>query len=191
MEEQIKFLWFLTHPNFSLKISVLDSSGQKESGFIMGNNNWIGFPKECESVQHPLYITLSDRYHRTMKPNLIQSVAPFDVEYRMVYAKHHSPWQVEVKLMLENMLHIGLCLPKSCTNEEIFNLTRKYFNNRLVDVQAMYEIDAKVVQVKDMKLRENFFLKKSVIILWWASEQILNPTVQSSLINQSLSVVLQ
>ncbi len=131
----------------------------------MGHNNWIGSPKECEAVQRALYITLSDRYHRNMKPNLVQSIAPFDVEYRMVYAKHHSPWQIEMKFMIENMLHIGLCLPKSCTNDEIFNLTRKYFNNRLVDVQVMYEIDADVVEVKDMKLRENFFLKKSVIIM--------------------------
>jgi peptidoglycan/LPS O-acetylase OafA/YrhL len=146
-------------------IKLLDSSAQKESGFIFGHNNWIGSPKECESVQEPLYITLSDRYHRTMKPDLIQSVAPFDVEYRMVYAKHHSPWQVEVKFMLENMLHIGLCLPKSCTNNEVFNLTRKYFNNRLIDVQVMYEIDADVVHVKDMKLSHDFYYKKTLWLL--------------------------
>lgn len=144
---------------------MLDSSGQKESGFIMGHNNWIGSPKECESVSQPLLITLSDRYHRIMKPNLIQSVAPFDVEYRVVHAKHHSPWQVEVKFLLENMLHIGLCLPKSCSNDEIYNLTRMYFESKLLDSQGMFEIDADVVQVKDMRLRDNFFLKKSVIIL--------------------------
>lgn len=36
-----------------------------------------------------------------MKPNLVQSLAPIDIDYKIVYAKHASAWQVEVKFLGE------------------------------------------------------------------------------------------
>lgn len=145
---------------------VLDSSGQSGSGFLLGNNHWLGSTKGCESVKEPLYITLSDRFERLMKPDLIYDTAPFEVDYRVVYTKHHSPWQVEIKFMSENLLHIGLCLPKSCTNSEIHNLTQDYFNTKALDIQSVYEFEGDVLLVKDLRLRENFFYKPSVILAW-------------------------
>ena len=153
------------HFKYSLFI-VLDSSGQPEAGFMLGHNHWVGSQKGCESVQNPLYITLSDRYDRETKTQLISSVAPFAIDYKIVYAKHHSPWQLEIKFQTEKLLHIGLCLPRSCENEEIHNLTQKYFDNRVADAQDIFEFDAEVIQVKDLKLRDNFFMKKSVLLLW-------------------------
>lgn len=99
-----------------------------------------------------------------MKPDLLYDIAPFSVDYRIVYAKHRSPWQVEIKFHTENLLHIGLCLPASCTNSELHNLTQDYLNERLLDIQDVYEFESEVLEVKDLKLRENFFTKKSVII---------------------------
>jgi hypothetical protein len=151
---------------FLFSLSALDSSGQLGPGFLLGNNHWFGSEKGCESVQAPLYVTLSNRFERLMKPDLIYSVAPFDMDYRMVYAKHYSPWQIEIKFHTENLLHIGLCLPKSCTNNEIHNLTQEYLNSRTFDAQNLYEFESDVLLVKDLKLRENFFSKTSVIILW-------------------------
>jgi Nose resistant-to-fluoxetine protein, N-terminal domain len=144
--------------------AVLDSSGQAGSGFLLGNNHWLGSTKGCESVKAPLYITLSDRFDRLMKPDLIHEVAPFEMEYRVVYAKHYSPWQVEIKFMTENLLHIGLCLPSSCTNSEIHNLTQEYLNSRELDAQSLFEFESDVLLVKDLKLRDNFFLKTSVLL---------------------------
>jgi Nose resistant-to-fluoxetine protein, N-terminal domain len=140
----------------------LDSSGEPGSGFLLGNNHWLGSTKGCESVKMPLYITLSDRFERLMKPNLIREVAPFEVSYRMVYAKHFSPWQVEIKFLTENLLHIGLCLPKSCSNSEIHNLTQEYLNSRMLDSQSLFEFESDVLLVKDLELRANFFAKKSI-----------------------------
>lgn len=144
---------------------MLDSSGHPSSGFMLGNNHWLGSQKGCNAVQRPLYITMSDRYKRIMKENLISTKAPFQINYNMVYAKHTSEWQVEIKFMTELLLHIGLCLPKSCTMPEIHNLTQIYFDQRLASAQNIFEFDAKVLLVKDLKLRDYFFLKKSVLLL--------------------------
>ena len=81
----------------------------------------------------------------------------------MIYAKHRSEWQVEIKFLSEMLLHIGLCLPKSCTIQEIHNMTQIYFDDRLASAQEIFEFDARIVHVKDLKLRDYFFLKKSVL----------------------------
>lgn len=146
-------------------IKTLDSSGQAGSGFLLGNNHWLGSEKGCESLKSPLHVTLSNRFERLMKPDLMHAVAPFEMNYRLVYAKHYSPWQIEIKFHTENLLHIGLCLPKSCTNNEIHNLTQEYLNSRSHDVQNLFEFESDVLLVKDLKLRENFFSKISVILL--------------------------
>ena len=152
--------------DFCFSSTVLDSSGQVSSEFMLGNNHWLGSTKGCESVKAPLYITLSNRFERLMKPDLIRDTAPFEVEYRIAYAKHYSPWQVEIKFMMENLLHIGLCLPKSCSNSEIHNLTQDYLNSKVLDTQSLFEFEGDVLLVKDLKLRENFFSKFTVILTW-------------------------
>lgn len=149
---------------FRLSSAVLDSSGQAGSGFLLGNNHWLGSRKGCESVKAPLYITLSDQFDRLMKPGLIRDIAPFEMDYRIVYAKHYSPWQVEIKFLTENLLHIGLCLPKSCSNSEVHNLTQEYLNSRVLDSQSLFEFESDVLLVKDLKLRGNFFAKTSIIL---------------------------
>jgi hypothetical protein len=95
------FLIFFNLLNFFFIFSVLDSSATITSGFILGNNHWIGSQKGCESAQQPLSLAMSDRYHRIMLPDLIQSVAPFNLEYRLVYARHHSKWQIDFKVLAE------------------------------------------------------------------------------------------
>lgn len=36
-----------------------------------------------------------------MHANLLQAKAPFDTEYRVVYASHTSPWQIQVEFLLD------------------------------------------------------------------------------------------
>lgn len=40
-----------------------------------------------------------------------------------------------------------------------------YFHQRISQAQDVFEFNAEVLQVKDMKLRENFYLKKSVVLV--------------------------
>lgn len=83
---------------------ALDSSGSPDSGFVLGQNFWLGSMKGCEAVQKPHTLTLSNRFQRFMHSALLTSTAPFDIEYRMVYAEHKSPWQIQVEFMLDKMV---------------------------------------------------------------------------------------
>lgn len=97
-----------------------------------------------------------------MKTGLLDSVAPFALEYRVVYLNHNSPWQVEIKFMTERIVHIGLCLPTSCTSPEIYNMTQSFFDNEQSEDSRMLNLHPEVIRVKDMKISESFFNKLSL-----------------------------
>lgn len=52
---------------------MLDASAKVAPGFIVGNNHWLGYPNGCKLTNHPLGAALSDRYNRSMDPNVITS----------------------------------------------------------------------------------------------------------------------
>ncbi|KAL7737376.1 hypothetical protein ACLKA6_012986 [Drosophila palustris] len=137
-------------------MKVLDASGSKSSGFIFGQNYWLGSREVCRSVQRPVGITLSRNYERVMHYGLITQQAPFDMDFRVVYLRHSSPWQVEIKVMSEQILHIGLCLPSSCQSSEIKGLTSDYVTGSFA-VNDIFEMQPEVLYIKDLKLRETFY----------------------------------
>lgn len=142
-------------------ISVLDASATKPSGFVFGQNFWLGSREACGAVKNPVAITLSKNYQRIMHFAIITERAPFDVDYRVVYLRHHSPWQVEIKMMSEEIIHVGLCLPTACAAHEIEELTAAYLERGLFVENDIYDIRPQVVYVKDLKLSDSFFEKRT------------------------------
>lgn len=106
---------------------------------------------------------ISDRYERLMRLGLLESVPPFEVELKMAYARHRSPMQIDLKIMTEHVLHLGLCLPKSCGNEEIQSLLQVTLDE--MDLMQELEMQPEVYNVKDLKLRREFFYRKSLWML--------------------------
>lgn len=104
-------------------------------------------------------------FERTMKKGLLDAVAPFDFEYRVVYLNHNSPWQVEIKFMTERIVHVGLCLPKSCTSPEVYNMTQSFFDNDQSEDGRILNLHPEVIRVKDMQISETFFNKLSLKLL--------------------------
>lgn len=181
--------------------TALDSSGNPESGFVLGQSFWLGSIKGCEAVQNPHTLTLSNRFERMMHANLQKARAPFDIGYRVVYATHTSPWQIQVEFLLDaavscwhhsfeiispqfvcinlisiyfsislsfpptrtqRILHIGLCLPTSCSNEQIASLSQEYFDSEVLDAQNVLELHPNVMDVKDLNVKTDFMQKGSV-----------------------------
>lgn len=95
--------------------------------------------------------------------NLLESMPPFEVEWKMAYVSHRSPMQIDLKIMLEHVLHLGLCVPKSCGNQGIHSLLQ----DTLDDMEARhdFEMQPNVLEVKDLKLNPRFFFRKSIWLL--------------------------
>ncbi|EDW85677.1 uncharacterized protein Dwil_GK23026 [Drosophila willistoni] len=142
-------------------MKVLDASGTKPSGFVFGQNYWLGSREACQAVQRPVGITLSRNYERAMHYSILTQSAPFEMAYRVIYLRHRSPWQVEIKLMSEQILHIGLCLPSSCQSEEIKQLARDYVADPTFTDNDIYDMKPDVLYVKDLKLSEKFFQRRT------------------------------
>lgn len=66
----------------------------------------MGSIQGCEAVQQAPPLTISTRFHRFMHTDLWSASAPFDIEYRMIYAEHRSPWQVWVEFLIEKNVSI-------------------------------------------------------------------------------------
>lgn len=70
-------------------------------GFVLGQNFWIGSLEGCKAVQKPIRLTFSNRFERSVNVDIWSAKAPFDIDYRMVYAVHRSPWQIQVEFVLD------------------------------------------------------------------------------------------
>lgn len=102
------------------------------------------------------------RLNRTMIPDLFKIIAPFEMTFKVVHAQHYSPLQVQYRIQNENILNIGLCVPATCSNEEIHVFTQSYFDNKMSDQHNIFQLNARVLEVKNLKLRNRFLYKKSV-----------------------------
>ncbi|XP_055312462.1 O-acyltransferase like protein-like [Sitodiplosis mosellana] len=144
-------------------IKALDSSAMPVPGFVLGHNFWMGSIQGCHAVQNPPPLTISNRFKRFAHSDLWSATAPFDIDYRMVYAEHRSPFQVQVEFLLETnkILHVGLCLPRSCSNGEIANLTQEFFDSSILSAQIMHDHQPNVLQVKDLNAKTNLMDKWS------------------------------
>ncbi|KAH8343231.1 hypothetical protein KR059_007193 [Drosophila kikkawai] len=146
-------------------MKVLDASGTKPSGFVYGQNYWLGSREACRGVQRPVEITLSKNFDRVMHYGIITQQAPFDMDYRVIYLRHSSPWQVEIKLMSEQIIHIGLCLPKACSSEEVKGLAQDYVAGGMFTENEIFDIRPEVVYMKDLQLKDVFFERASFRLL--------------------------
>ncbi|EDW58243.1 nose resistant to fluoxetine protein 6 [Drosophila virilis] len=146
-------------------MKVLDASGTKPSGFIYGQNYWLGSREACKGVQRPVGITLSKNFERVMHHGLITQQSPFDMDYRVIYLRHNSPWQVEIKLMSEQIIHIGLCLPRACTSGEVKQLAGEYVSRGMFADNDIFDIRPEVLYMKDLQLRDVFYRRSSFRLL--------------------------
>ncbi|KAH8319680.1 hypothetical protein KR074_003519 [Drosophila pseudoananassae] len=138
-------------------MKVLDSSGTKPSGFVFGQNYWLGSREACRGVQRPVGITLSRNYERKMHYSILTQRAPFPMDYRVIYLRHRSPWQVEIKVMSEQVLHIGLCLPSACDSEEVKQIARDYVAGGTFAEDDIFDMRPEVLYMKDLKLSDRFY----------------------------------
>lgn len=72
---------------------MVDASAKPASGFMFGDNYWLGSRTQCNYVSRKLEIDISDRFERNMNPNLFDGIASFETEMKFVHVKHFSQWQ--------------------------------------------------------------------------------------------------
>jgi hypothetical protein len=93
-------------------------SGKKTYGFALGNNFWLGSERACLQLNNPPRILLKPSDTRRMLKNATSIKAEIPVVYRMFYVAHRSQIQFDINLFNQSVIHIGLCFPKVCTQQD-------------------------------------------------------------------------
>lgn len=137
-------------------LKVLDASGKSSSGFINGNNFWLGSETVCKLLDHPVEVPLPWSVNRRMGSLEASVGSKVPVDYRIIFASHSSHVQFHSEIFNFVGLHIGLCLPKSCSEKDVQTLVESVLSTRFKNESLLYgEVEFKTS--KKLELRENFF----------------------------------
>ncbi|KAL3279091.1 hypothetical protein HHI36_016605 [Cryptolaemus montrouzieri] len=143
----------------------IDASGQPETSFLYGNNLWIGSHTHCSDISNekPLEINHEKVTHSTTDFDF----PPYAMKFVKVFLKHNSTLQLHVRLPLDFTIQLGLCVPRSCSNHDIFQLIELYLTGKYLNFQQIYNIDLKVERVKTIEESAMFMLSlpKTMILL--------------------------
>lgn len=144
-------------------LKVHDASGKSTSGFMWGNNFWLGLERACFLLNNPPKIHLIRSSNRRMLENMTEVASAIPVEYRMFYATHKSTVQFDADLFNKSILHVGLCFPKSCNQDEVDVMARKVFENKIRN--DLLFSDLKFLATKTLDIRKNFLHEPLVMLL--------------------------
>ncbi|XP_063985801.1 nose resistant to fluoxetine protein 6-like [Diachasmimorpha longicaudata] len=134
-------------------LRMLDASGAPNPGFVYGNNFWVGSKTQCLDTANPEPVVLNPRYMEniTLYRNPEEEVPPYPVNYFAVQLSHNSTVQYQNRLLDEEIMVLGLCLPDICRSDQLGMILEKIFNERKLIVGSLYSMDFTLMAVNDLK----------------------------------------
>lgn len=129
-------------------INLLDANGQPGSGFLNGNNFWISSRDQCDSMRIPQPVHVRNI---STPRDTAEEIPPFELHYFVANLLHNSPMTYSIMQQDENVIVLGLCLPKTCTTDEIAAILSKIGRERTLLFGELYSTDIKLLEVKDLR----------------------------------------
>ncbi|XP_030569344.1 nose resistant to fluoxetine protein 6 [Drosophila novamexicana] len=118
--EQLRALHNAWQQGHSWALKAFDASGSGYHNFMLGNSFWLGNRWTCRALNEQLLLEFTQRQEQ-----LLRQGAPFAHDYRAVYLRANSPWQLALAVKEPPLLHIGLCVPRSCDPPQLEQLLRQ------------------------------------------------------------------
>lgn len=143
-----------------------DASGRKPVGFFHGNNFFLGNEFICEKLDKPPEIYLAPVANRLLNVSTLAVKSEIPVLYRVIYLSHKSDLQFNAELYVLNTIHIGLCLPKSCSGTDLEILSNLFIKKSFSDQSDVYG-EVKFKKSKTLVLRSDFMTETAVILSMW------------------------
>ncbi|XP_015123942.1 nose resistant to fluoxetine protein 6 [Diachasma alloeum] len=148
-------------------LRMLDSSGQPKSGFLYGNNYWLGSEHQCYDTLNSAPFALSPKIleNNSIYRKSEEELAPFKLNFFAVYIVHNSTLQYHVKQPDENLITLGLCLPATCSTGELSQILVKIFNERTLLIGHLNRMDFKLQEVKNLTYDLHHFVNFRMIFM--------------------------
>ncbi|XP_011868755.1 PREDICTED: nose resistant to fluoxetine protein 6 isoform X2 [Vollenhovia emeryi] len=134
-------------------LKTLDSSGGPKSGFLYGNNFWLGSRSQCLDTTNrtPFEIAKRRILNNTHYRDPRNEFPPFEVNYFVAHLRHNSTLQYHLGMQDENVITLGLCLPASCSVNNVSFVLEQIFRDRVFLINDLYSMDLSLIEVKDLK----------------------------------------
>ncbi|KAH8338869.1 hypothetical protein KR074_007848 [Drosophila pseudoananassae] len=141
----------------SWAMKARDASGEGFGDFIMGHSMWLGSPDTCRAANEPVLLDYTER-----DAHLLRHVAPFPLDYQVAYVWPHSLWHYKPVIKEESLLHIGMCLPRSCDSPQVEQLLNRLFTAGQTRSFRRWKMQPSLASVKKPGLRMDFFSSRMV-----------------------------
>lgn len=141
-------------------LKVLDSFGHPPRSFVWGDYFWFSARELCDDLNSPLRMSLV----HASNISKIDMKSPFPVQFSVVYMRFTSPYYINWRLPYEDLIHLGLCLPKSCDANKLLNLTQTYFDGKYFKTQSEFQLELKSIGSKIPQLQWSLFLHPSTLM---------------------------
>uniref|UniRef100_W8AX02 Nose resistant to fluoxetine protein 6 n=1 Tax=Ceratitis capitata TaxID=7213 RepID=W8AX02_CERCA len=185
-QEQLQLFQLGVRTKMPWAVKMFDASASLEPGFTFGHNFWLGNSEICSAVSRQTHVQISTYLRHQMKPELLTEVAPFNVDFRVLYLRHNSSWQVDAAVIaFASRLHVGLCLPSACTAHEVQQLVQAYLSTDLNAANEFYEMNLQYDYAKDLKLKSTTFRRTSFYLTCFFLATTIALTVAASLLRKS------
>ncbi|XP_011705541.1 PREDICTED: uncharacterized protein LOC105460740, partial [Wasmannia auropunctata] len=133
-------------------LKVLDSNGRYKPGFVYGNNYWLGSRSQCTDTTNRIPLQISKQIlNTTLYHNLQNEFPPFEINYFAVHFRHNSTIQYHMNIFNEDVITLGLCLPASCTINNLSLILETIFRDRVIIIDNFNFTKFQLIQVKDLK----------------------------------------
>ncbi|XP_011634641.1 nose resistant to fluoxetine protein 6 [Pogonomyrmex barbatus] len=134
-------------------LKTLDSSGGPKSGFFYGNNFWLGSRSQCLDTMNRRRFEIAERHilNDTQYRDPQTEFPPFEVNYFAAHFRHNSTLQYHGHIRNEDLITLGLCLPASCSTNNLSFILKEIFRDRVLLISDLYSMDLSLVRVKDLK----------------------------------------
>lgn len=156
----------------------MDASGGPGSGFLFGNNLWIGSHVFCNELQTRKPLTVN---YIKIKPPVIKNdtFPPYEMDFVVSYYRYNSSLQTQtarspIVIMLlvlfivnllrqvscgfQDLITLGLCVPTACDTGDITDLLEDYFETKSLSAQDLFNIDFRLVETKKLTNGLGWFL---------------------------------
>lgn len=132
---------------------MVDASGNIGPGFVWGANFFLGSKTACNAINQKRSLGISSDAEPLN--SILSQTSPVPVAYQVFIANFTSNHQIDVQFNVRPLIHVGLCLPKSC-NVNVFYDSLK----DVLESEDMYEIQNVTVQYHKEGLNDEWALWK-------------------------------
>ncbi|XP_054008438.1 nose resistant to fluoxetine protein 6-like [Hylaeus anthracinus] len=149
-------------------MKVLDCNGLPTSAITEGNIYWLGNSPLCRMMNDKLTPllgwTLSE--NATSYKNLSREYPPFDVDYYVARFKENADLHdFIIASNTERNLVIGLCLPSSCSTDQLSTILKKISDDDDLLMERLYDMNFSLISVKELYGDQNWLLSGQIITI--------------------------